>query len=107
MMDEILIVSLCLIINALLAAYEMAFVSIPRSELRALSKSGNKDATALLSLRENPERTLSIIQIGITLVGAIAAAVGGAGAEETLEPFFIKIFDMSERSAEVILSSFF
>lgn len=101
-MDEILVVAVCLFFNALLAAYEMAFVSIPRSELRALAKSGLKDATTLLSLRENPERTLSIIQIGITLVGAIAAAVGGAGAGETLEPYFIQKFDMSERSSEAL-----
>ncbi len=101
-MDEILIVSICLTLNALLAAYEMAFVSVPRSELRALSKAGNKNAAALLNLRENPERTLSIIQIGITLVGAIAAAVGGAGAGETLEPYFIQNFNMSERTAEVL-----
>ncbi len=89
-MDEVVIVLICLILNALLAAYEMAFVSIPRSELRALSKTGDKDAQKLLTLREYPERTLSIIQIGITLVGAIAAAVGGAGAGETLDPYFIK-----------------
>jgi putative hemolysin len=101
-MDEVVIVSVCLLLNALLAAYEMAFVSIPRSELRALSKSGNKEASTLLNLRENPERTLSIIQIGITLVGAIAAAVGGAGAGETLEPYFTQNFGMSERSAEAL-----
>jgi len=101
-MDEVIIVSVCLLLNALLAAYEMAFVSIPRSELRALSKAGNKEASTLLNLRENPERTLSIIQIGITLVGAIAAAVGGAGAGDTLEPYFIQNFAFSERSAEAL-----
>lgn len=101
-MGEVLIVSICLAINALLAAYEMAFVSIPRSELRALSKKGNRDAVALLNLRESPERTLSIIQIGITLVGAIAAAVGGVGADETLEPYFMQNFGMSEPGAEAL-----
>jgi putative hemolysin len=101
-MDEVLIILVCLIINALLAAYEMAFVSIPRAELRALSRSGNRHAKSLINLRENPERTLSIIQIGITMVGAIAAAVGGAGAGETLEPYFIQSFSLSERSAEAL-----
>lgn len=101
-MDEVIIIIVCLILNALFAAYEMAFVSIPRSELRGLAKSGHADAKTLLSLRENPERTLSIIQIGITLVGAIAAAVGGAGAGETLEPYFIDKFAMQERVAEVL-----
>lgn len=86
----------------MLAAYEMAFVSIPRAELRALSKSGNKHAKSLIKLRENPERTLSVIQIGITMVGAIAAAVGGAGAGDTLEPYFIQNYALSERSAEAL-----
>jgi putative hemolysin len=101
-MDEIIIIVVCLILNALFAAYEMAFVSIPRSELRSLAKSGNKDALALLSLRENPERTLSVIQIGITLVGAIAAAIGGVGAGETLEPYFMQSLGMQERTAEIL-----
>lgn len=101
-MNELIVVLFCLLINALLAAYEMAFVSVPRSELRGLAKSGNQQASVLLKLRENPERTLSIIQIGITLVGAIAAAVGGSGAGETLEPYLIQNYDMSERGAEVL-----
>jgi putative hemolysin len=101
-MDEIIVVAICLFLNALFAAYEMAFVSVPRSELRGLARSGHKNAKALLLLRENPERTLSAIQVGITLVGAIAAAVGGAGAGETLEPYFMQTFAMSERTAEVL-----
>lgn len=101
-MDEATVILICLSMNALLAAYEMAFVSIPRSELRALSKSGNKEAQTLLKLRENPERTLSIIQIGITLVGAIAAAVGGAGASEAIEPYFMQTYGMRERTAEAL-----
>ncbi|MFZ4405569.1 MAG: CNNM domain-containing protein, partial [Pseudobdellovibrionaceae bacterium] len=101
-MDEIIVVAVCLFLNALFAAYEMAFVSVPRSELRGLARSGNKAAKALLSLREHPERTLSAIQVGITLVSAIAAAVGGVGAAETLEPYFMQKFSMSERVAEVL-----
>ncbi len=101
-MEEIVVIAVCLTFNALFAAYEMAFVSVPRPELRRLARSGNKDAERLLSLRENPERTLSIIQIGITLVGAISAAVGGAGASESLEPFFQSRFSMSENSAEFL-----
>jgi putative hemolysin len=101
-MDEIVVVAICLFLNALFAAYEMAFVSVPRSELRGLARSGSKAAKALISLREHPERTLSAIQVGITLVGAIAAAVGGAGASETLEPYFMQTLNMSERTAEVL-----
>lgn len=99
-MEEVIVVGACLVFNALFAAYEMAFVSVSKSELRVLARRGNKDAQTLLTLRESPERTLSVIQIGITLVGAIAAAVGGAGASETLEPYFIQKFGMREIIAE-------
>lgn len=100
-MDGFIVVSLCLALNAVLAAYEMAFVSISKSELRALARGGDKRAKSLLELRENPERTLSIIQIGITLVGALAAAVGGASATENIEPYFINQIGLSERVSEI------
>jgi putative hemolysin len=101
-MAEIIIIAVCLVLNALFAAYEMAFVSIPKPELRRLVRNGNKEAQRILNLRENPERTLSIIQIGITLVGAVSAAVGGAGAAESIEPYFQNQFRMTESMAEFI-----
>lgn len=102
MIEEISIVAACLILNALFAAYEMAFVSVPKSSLRKLSREGNKSAKRLLALRENPERTLSIIQIGITLVGAIAAAIGGVGATGTIVPYFMQSLGLRETFAEVL-----
>jgi len=101
-MIELIIVGLCLILNALLACLEMAFVSVSRPQLRQMAHSGNKGAEKLLLLRDSPERTLSIIQIGITLVGALSAAVGGAGAEEILSPFFKERFGMGEGLAEAV-----
>ena len=84
---EIVFIALCLFLNGLFASYEMAFVSLSKADLRGLSKQDSPRAHTLLKLRENPERTLSILQVGITLVGALSAAVGGAGASDTLEPF--------------------
>lgn len=101
-MEEILIVIVCLILNAFFSAFEMAFVSVPRGELRKLARSGSHEAKLLLSRRESPERTLSVIQIGITLVGAIAAAVGGAGAAESLQPYFMQEYDMHDVTAEIL-----
>lgn len=101
-MSEFFVVAVCLILNALFAAYEMAFVAISKAELRSIAKSGNKKAQKILFLRDNPERTLSIIQIGITLVGSIAAAVGGAGASDSIEPFIISAFGISAGTAEAI-----
>ena len=101
-MEEIIVVIICLGLNALFAAYEMAFISVPRPELRNLARQGNKAAQKLLSLRENPERALSVIQIGITLVSAVAAALGGSGASETIEPYLQQRYGLRELNAEII-----
>lgn len=102
MMTELIVISLCLVLNALLSAFETAFVTVNKPELRHLVKGGKNEARRLLKLREKPERTLSVIQIGITLVGAISAAVGGAGAEENLAPLFEQWWGMKEHLAEAL-----
>lgn len=98
-MTELLVIIICLILNSLLSGSEMAFVTVSKVQLKRLAEK-QRAARLLLKLKENPERTLSVIQIGITLVGAIAAAVGGAGAEEAFSPYLIKTFGMSEPTAE-------
>lgn len=100
-MFEIFIIITCLIINALLACSETAFIAVNKSTLRELVKKGNPVAKQLLILRENPERTLSVIQVGITFVGAFAAAIGGAGAEQMISPWIIKKFHLNEFIAEI------
>ncbi|MGE5087326.1 MAG: hemolysin family protein, partial [Bacillota bacterium] len=80
---------------------EMAFVTVRRAQLLRLTPQ-DKRVRLLLQLKANPERTLSVIQIGITLVGAIAAAVGGAGAEEALSPKLAEFFTLSKSTADAV-----
>jgi putative hemolysin len=101
-MFELFIIIICLLLNALLAGAEMAFVTVGKPRLREMTRTGNSDARRILSLRENPERTLSVIQVGITLVGGIAAAVGGASSEEVFEPILRGKLRLSEPFAEFI-----
>lgn len=87
--------------NAFLAGFETAFVAVSRPLVRRLAK--EKEALkSLLSLKENPERTLSVIQVGITFVGFFAAAVGGVGAQKTLSPFYTNAFGLSASIAELL-----
>lgn len=99
-MLELSVIVACLILNALLSCVEMAFITVSKPHLRKLSSDGDKLAQKVLALRTNPERVLSVLQIGITLVGAISAAVGGAGAEEVLSPHYQKFFHISEEMSE-------
>jgi putative hemolysin len=100
-MSQIIIVVLCLLLNALIAGAEMAFVAVSRPSLRELVRQGHKKADVLLRLRERPERTLAVMQVGITLVAALAGAVGGAGAEEQLSPVLEKL-GLDENTADTV-----
>lgn len=100
-MLEVAIIIICLMINGFLAGSETSFIALNRQTLRNLIKNGDEKAKLLLHLRETPERTLSVIQIGITFVGAFAAAIGGAGAEESISPWLIKNFGITDTLAEI------
>lgn len=101
-MLSVLVVLLCLLLNALLSSIEMAFVTVSKPHLKKQAAAGDRIAKKLIEMKGTPERVLSVLQIGITLVGAISAAVGGAGAEEYLSPQVMKAFGISEKTSEVI-----
>jgi len=92
---EITIIALMLAFNALFACYEMALASISRARLSVLLTESKKGAAAAVFMKDYMEQSLAVIQLGITLFGAIAAAVGGAGVEEKFSPFLIKAFGIS------------
>ncbi len=101
-MFELIIILVCLLINAFLSASETAFIAVSKPALRELVKQGNENAKMLLTLRENPERTLSITQMGITFLGMLAAAVGGAASEEGIAPWLEANFGIKENTAEIL-----
>ncbi len=86
---EIILIVVLLILNGIFSAGEMAIVSSRKSKIKELMKSGeNKRAQALFEMKENPERFLSAVQIGITLFGTLASAIGGVLAVKYVEPLF-------------------
>jgi len=87
-MFELLVILLLVLVNALLSGTEMAVVSARRAKLQAAAEAGSTRAAAVLRLRHDPERFLATVQVGITLVGAIAGAFGGASFKAVLQPFF-------------------
>lgn len=75
---EIAIIFLLLVANGVFAMAEIAVVSSKKARLRRLAEQGNSRAQIALELAESPNRFLSTVQIGITLVGIFAGAFGGA-----------------------------
>jgi CBS domain containing-hemolysin-like protein len=82
------LLALLLGINAFFAASEVALVSVRLSRLRELAREGGVGAQAALSLRANPERLLSVVQVGVTLA---SLGLGWAG-EQTVYDFLVGLF---------------
>ena len=75
---EIFIIIGLMILNGIFALSEMAIVSVRQSSLQAQVDAGNQRAALALDMATHPDKVLSTIQIGITLVGIMAGAFGGA-----------------------------
>jgi putative hemolysin len=101
-MPALLVVVACIALNAALAALEIAFVSASRADIRAHAIVGDVRVWHFLRLRETPERTLSAIQVGITLVSLLSGAVGGVGAQEFVNPFLQQRFGLGEGAATAL-----
>lgn len=85
-MSELIVIFVLLLINAFFALSEMAIVSASRPLLRQMAKQGNVRAERALTLAEDPGKFLSTVQVGITLVGTLAGAYGGATIADKLAP---------------------
>jgi putative hemolysin len=86
MWPDILLIIIFIFINGFFAAAEIAVVKLRRTRIKQLINEGKKNAVVLEKLREDPDKFLATIQIGVTLAVAIASAIGGAVAVETLKP---------------------
>lgn len=99
---------LCMVaLNALFAAYEIALASVTLGKLKMLADAQRRGAKTALMMKENMEASLAVVQLGITLVGAIAAATGGAGVDETISPILVQRFGLSPRLSNVLALALF
>jgi len=83
---EFVVVLFMVFVNAVFAAYEIALASVSVARLQALSGERRTGAVAALAMKDGIERSLAVVQLGITLVGLIAGAAGGASATDDIAP---------------------
>ncbi len=95
---EILIILFLLFINGLFAMAEIAFVSSRKSSLHEMAKRGVKGAVIAIEQLREPEKFLSTVQVGISLVGVVAGAYGGIEFAWKITPFFEQ-FSFSQKYA--------
>jgi putative hemolysin len=98
---DLFFIFLLILVNGYFSASEIALISLRKSRVRHLVKSGDRTARRVQGLQEEPERFLATVQIGVTLVGSLASAIGGVIAIERIKPIFVAVpVDFISRAAE-------
>lgn len=100
---EFLIIILLLIFNGLFAMYEIALVSSSKARLKIMAAKGNKRARGVLKQLSEPEKFLSAIQIGITLIGIVSGAFGGVALTRKIAPLFTKIAVLEPHAHDIAM----
>ena len=81
---EISILTGLILLNGLFALAELAIISARRERLQTLADGGHSGAVVALRMSKDPTALLSTVQIGITLIGILAGAFGGATLSDEL-----------------------
>lgn len=79
---EVALIVFLVLANGLFSMAEMAVVSSRKARLVQRRQEGSRGAAVALELAENPNDFLSTVQIGITMIGTLAGAFGGATIAE-------------------------
>jgi len=90
-MMDILYLVLLITCNGLLALAEIAVISSDINIIRSAAEKGNRNARIVEQFKQNPQKFLSSIQVGITLVGILAGAFGAVRLSEYLLPVIISM----------------
>ncbi|WP_417360700.1 hemolysin family protein [Galbibacter sp.] len=98
---ELIIIFVLTLLNGFFALSEIALVSVNKSRIQHNAGQGNKNAQLVLRLLDNPENFLSSVQVGITLIGIVAGAYGGATLTDDMVGFLSQ-FSFLGRSVESI-----
>ncbi len=88
--------------NGIFAMSELAIASSRKSRLEDLARKGSRGARKALDLANDPNRFLSTVQIGITLIGTLAGAFGGATLARALDDWLEDAFPVLAPYSEVI-----
>lgn len=98
----IILILFLIVLNGVFALSEIAIVSSRRARLQQRVNEGDLSAMKALKLAENPNTFLSTVQVGITLIGVMAGAVGGSNLSISLGGFIERTLRFSAETAHTI-----
>ncbi|TXK20971.1 HlyC/CorC family transporter [Pontibacter qinzhouensis] len=82
---EIIILILLTMLNGFFALSELSIISVNKNRIAQKAKQGSRSANTVIKLLESPENFLSAIQVGITLIGIVSGAYGGAALSDDMK----------------------
>ncbi|WP_205502836.1 hemolysin family protein [Rufibacter psychrotolerans] len=88
---EILIILVLTLLNGFFALSEISIISVKRSRIAHQAKEGSRGAKTVLRLLDNPEDFLSAVQVGITLIGIVSGAYGGAAFSDDMRALLVRV----------------
>lgn len=91
MWTEIILILIFILLNGFFSGSEIAVVSVRKTRIDELVRQGSRSAKLLQALKVDPDRFFATVQIGVTFVGAMASAIGGAAAVESLKPLLQEV----------------
>jgi putative hemolysin len=91
LLGEMLLIAILILLSGYLAGTEIAVVTARKINIKRMAESGKRNAKIFLKLKEEPDRFLATIQIGITLMGVLASAIGGAASVKVIEPLLKEV----------------
>ena len=89
---QLLLQLVLILLNAFFAATEIAVISLNEKKVKAQAEDGNKRASKMLKMIEDPTRFLSTIQIGITLAGFLGSAFAAENFSDKLSSYLVNNF---------------
>jgi putative hemolysin len=101
---ELFVILFLFLLNGFFALSEIAIVSARRPLLRLMAENGHKGAKWALLLAEDPGSFLATVQVGITLIGILAGAYGGATLAEQLDDWLAPLPYIGEAADAVALA---
>jgi putative hemolysin len=91
MWTELAILLALILLNGIFAGAEIAVIALRKSRLNQLVADGRAGAQSVQALRDQPERFLATVQVGITVVGATAAVFSGSSLAARLTPALARV----------------
>src|SRR5215213_5018440 len=106
---EVALITILVLANGVFSMAEMAVVSARKARLGQRAEEGSRGAAVALALANNPHDFLSTVQVGITMIGTLAGAFGGATLAEKLTVYLkqfppIAVYSDSISMTLVVLS---